>query len=150
MHINHNQIDWQKSTIWKEQMIYVGVSKNNGTPKWMVQIMENPMNKWMIWGVKTPYFWFNTDVIYPHKSIQGYTQHSPMTFWMSLQLDRWESGRPTGCQWRTRCTSRFKSQRPQGGQQLMGFGQKVSIFVCFMQALVSFLCLEWKLFGTFC
>ena len=23
-------------------------------PKWMVKIMENPMNKWMIWGVKPP------------------------------------------------------------------------------------------------
>ena len=29
---------------------YMGVSKNSGTPKWMVKIMENPMNKWMIWG----------------------------------------------------------------------------------------------------
>ena len=28
------------------------VSKNRGKPpKWMVKIMENPMNKWMIWGV---------------------------------------------------------------------------------------------------
>ena len=25
-------------------------------PKWMVQKMENPMNKWMIWGVLTPIF----------------------------------------------------------------------------------------------
>ena len=25
------------------------------TPKWMVKIMESPMNKWMIWG-KTHYF----------------------------------------------------------------------------------------------
>ena len=33
----------------------MGVSKNNGTPKWMVYVMENPMNKWMIWGY--PYFW---------------------------------------------------------------------------------------------
>ena len=24
-------------------------------PKWMVKIMENPMNKWMIWGYH--YFW---------------------------------------------------------------------------------------------
>ena len=24
-------------------------------PKWMVKIMENPMNKWMDWGY--PYFW---------------------------------------------------------------------------------------------
>ena len=30
----------------------MGVSKNRGIlpPKWMVNIMENPMNKWMIWG----------------------------------------------------------------------------------------------------
>ncbi len=28
----------------------MGVSKNRGTPKWMVKVMENPMNKWMIWG----------------------------------------------------------------------------------------------------
>ena len=33
----------------------MGVSKNTGTPKWMVKIMENPMNKWMIWG-ETPLF----------------------------------------------------------------------------------------------
>ena len=25
------------------------------TPKWMVKIMETPMNKWMIWGFH--YFW---------------------------------------------------------------------------------------------
>ena len=30
----------------------MGVSKNSGKKtKWMVKIMENPMNKWMIWGV---------------------------------------------------------------------------------------------------
>ena len=29
----------------------MGVSNNRGTPKWMVKIMENPMNKLMIWGV---------------------------------------------------------------------------------------------------
>ena len=34
----------------------LGVSKNRGgPPKWMVKIMENPMNKWMIWGY--PYLW---------------------------------------------------------------------------------------------
>ena len=34
------------------------VSKNMGKPpKWMVKIMENPMNKWMIWrGFYTPIF----------------------------------------------------------------------------------------------
>ena len=35
---------------------HIGVSKNRGTPKWMVKIMENPMNKWMIWGVNTTIF----------------------------------------------------------------------------------------------
>ncbi len=40
-----------------------GVSKNRGfPPKWMVDFMENPMNKWMIWGKKnlfleTPIWW---------------------------------------------------------------------------------------------
>ena len=38
------------------RMIHVDVSKNSGTPKWMVKIRENPMNNWMIWGV-FPYFW---------------------------------------------------------------------------------------------
>ena len=37
----------------------MGVSLNGGTPKWMVKIMENPMNKWVIWGYhhfrKPPY-----------------------------------------------------------------------------------------------
>ena len=33
-------------------------------PKWMVKIMENPMNKWMIWVVLPPYFWFKHPYIY--------------------------------------------------------------------------------------
>jgi len=28
----------------------MGDSKNKGTPKWMVKIMENPIKKWMIYG----------------------------------------------------------------------------------------------------
>ena len=39
----------------------MGVSKNSGTPKWMVKIMENPMNKWMIWG-KKPTIFGNTHI----------------------------------------------------------------------------------------
>ena len=33
------------------------VSKNRGiyTPKWMVKIMENPINSWMIWGENPPF-----------------------------------------------------------------------------------------------
>ena len=35
---------------------YMGVSKNMGfPPKCMMKIMENPMNKWMIWWYH--YFW---------------------------------------------------------------------------------------------
>ena len=30
--------------------IYMGVSENRGIPKWMVKIMEHPINPWMIWG----------------------------------------------------------------------------------------------------
>ena len=41
----------------------MGVSKNVGTPKWMVKIMEHPMNKWMIWGVLHPYFWVDTHML---------------------------------------------------------------------------------------
>ena len=33
----------------------MGVSKNSGTPKWMVKIMENPIKKWMIWGENPPF-----------------------------------------------------------------------------------------------
>ena len=32
-----------------------GCFQKRGTPKWMVYNLENPMNKWMIWGY--PYFW---------------------------------------------------------------------------------------------
>ena len=43
---------------------YMGVSKNRcKTPKMVLAyFMENPMNKFMIWGVKYPYFWFNTHI----------------------------------------------------------------------------------------
>ena len=37
------------------------VSKNNGTPKWMVKIMEHPI-KMDDLGGNTPYFWFNTHI----------------------------------------------------------------------------------------
>ena len=37
-------------------------------PKWMVKIMENPetLLKWMIWGVKTHYFWKHPNGVSPH------------------------------------------------------------------------------------
>ena len=37
--------------------------KIRGTPKWMAYFMENPMNKWMIWGV-FPYFWVDTHMYF--------------------------------------------------------------------------------------
>ncbi len=45
----------------------MGVSKNKATPKWMVKIMENPMNKWMIWE-ETPLFWKH-----PYSRLNGVT-----------------------------------------------------------------------------
>ena len=40
---------------------YLGVSKNRGTPKWMVKIMENPIK---MDDLGAPhYFWFNTHLI---------------------------------------------------------------------------------------
>ena len=34
----------------------MGVSKNSAIPKWMVKIMENPINPWIILGVLVPLF----------------------------------------------------------------------------------------------
>ncbi len=66
----------------------------------MVKIVENPMNKWMIWGVngKHPYFWFNTQMLKllrqlpPHLTrIRGRTCWwfpGPLAWWLSpLALD---------------------------------------------------------------
>ena len=50
----------ETSEIWR----WVALQKYGGTPKWMVKIMENPMNKWMIWGGKHPYFWVDTQMLW--------------------------------------------------------------------------------------
>ena len=34
----------------------MGVSKNRGTPKWMVKIMENPIKMYDFWGYCTTIF----------------------------------------------------------------------------------------------
>ena len=39
----------------------MGVSKNSGTPKWMVYFMENPIKMYDLGGFY-PYFWFNTHI----------------------------------------------------------------------------------------
>ena len=56
-------LSWVSGHFWNQlwispsskQKAPFGCSKNNGTPKWMVKIMKNPMNKWMIWE-PTPIF----------------------------------------------------------------------------------------------
>ena len=61
----------------------MGVSKNSGTQKWMVKIMENRMNKWMILGEnplfsETPIFIYNYDdypIIYRVLTIQQIWGH---------------------------------------------------------------------------
>ena len=53
----------------KEQM---GVSKNRGTPKWMVKIMENLYQKWMIWGY--PYFWKHPNCVLKNHGSSGTLQ----------------------------------------------------------------------------
>ena len=52
-------------------IIYMDVSKNRGTPKWMVKIMENPINMgWFGWV--SPYFWVDTHIfIYKYRNING-------------------------------------------------------------------------------
>ena len=59
---------WHIGTSWMPSFptfsyIYMGVSKNNGTPKWMVKTMENPINPWMIWG-ENPLFSENTHIFF--------------------------------------------------------------------------------------
>ena len=52
----------------------VGVSKNKGTPKWMVKIMENPIK---MDDLGVPLFlktlWFNTQAYLHHLSIHEST-----------------------------------------------------------------------------
>ena len=50
-----------KSTIFANRKMYIGVSKNSGTPKWMVKIMEIPI-KMDDLGVPL----FSETPIYPH------------------------------------------------------------------------------------
>ena len=45
----------RKEEATKISLIEMGVSKNNGTPKWMVKIMENPIKKDDLGG-NTPIF----------------------------------------------------------------------------------------------
>ena len=57
-------------------------SKNRGTPKWMVKIMENPMNKWMIWGYH--YFRKHPYKVIAYQVIQCLTQRTISDRWRLL------------------------------------------------------------------
>ena len=46
-------------------------------PKWMVKIMENPMNKWMIWG-ENPTIFGNIPIYKPWKDPLGRGSHNPI------------------------------------------------------------------------
>ena len=46
-------------------LLKMGVSKNRGTPKWMVYFMESPMNKWDDLGGFPPIFG-NTQMVIFH------------------------------------------------------------------------------------
>ena len=59
--------------------IQMGASKNSGTPKWMVKIMENPINIDDL-EVKPPYFWKHPNTTIPHPT------PSPPIFWSCFLL----------------------------------------------------------------
>ena len=81
----------------------MGVSKNRGTPKWMVDFMENPMNKRMIWGVplflETPiYTWhdwipMNIGMTILHTAMRS---HDTCPRWLDREVNR-KIGVELGC-----------------------------------------------------
>ena len=84
-----------------KQSTNMGVSKNRGVypPKWMVKIMENPMNKWMIWG-ETPLFFGLTPICIASerkRKVQGFSldssavqnSHFPSQIRIFPQIFRW-------------------------------------------------------------
>ena len=74
--------------------LYRGVSKNNGTPKWMVY-NGKPYFQWMIWGVVFPLFleghpyvwplWFGLKLSFPLTS----GNHQPVNFQNNLIEIHW-------------------------------------------------------------
>ena len=54
----------------KKNILHMGVEPKIGgkPPKWMVKIMENPMNKWMISGAKNHPFWVQQPYFNPRIS----------------------------------------------------------------------------------
>ena len=75
----HNMFDCLLSNMClKSLFIYGCQPKNSGkTPKWMVKIMENPMNKFMIWRV-VPFFWRATHMCHT-KTPLSCLEESPNT-----------------------------------------------------------------------
>ncbi len=61
-------------------------------PKWMVRIMENPMNKWMIWGAH-PYFG-------KHPYIHNYIPMFNLLFLKTTTCSYWGNWKKSECIWR--------------------------------------------------
>ncbi len=63
-------------------------------PKWMVKIMENPMNKWMIWGF-SHYFWISTH-IHPYQGIAAFYERPTFeqVVKLTLRISGWA---PSAC-----------------------------------------------------
>ena len=67
-----DRINIRSHCLWKKCLYRstdICISKNRGIlpPKRMVKIMENPMNKWMIWGYH--YFWKHPDMFHVSPTI---------------------------------------------------------------------------------
>ena len=56
--------------------LYMDVSKNRGTPKWMVYKGSNPIKMDDLGGFYHPYFWFNTH--FTTKPTKFHTSHQPL------------------------------------------------------------------------
>ena len=66
--VRDNQCNQKQLYIWMFPEI------GGKPPKWMVKIMENPMNKWMIWRVEHHYFW-------KHPYIHIHCPESTLSVW---------------------------------------------------------------------
>ena len=76
--------------------LHMGVSKNRGSPKWMVKIMvPNPMNKWMIWGEKTLFLVQHPYILMgscPHNFCFRFSLGSSISHQKGSWMSRWKLG----------------------------------------------------------
>ena len=49
--VGESQNDQVLKCVFNQYIMYMGVSKNRGTPKWMVKIMENPIQMDHLGGI---------------------------------------------------------------------------------------------------